>query len=213
MCQHRMITPHQAYSPGYEIVVTMAANPAPVAACCVTSLAWCFCASGVIWHWPCKYSMTKQRVMKALSGVCTNSLSLNLGSHCNVLMASLSLPHSLSTCARVIGISPGSFIPFTGNTGFTLSAFVCYPLQIFRYSSLLFVIPLGLVAEACLHTVPQRWDRREERGGWRNEPQTVNRAYRLWTPECRQLPKCYEYLCLYVCLLSNRKCFFARQAK
>lgn len=87
--------------------------------------------------------------------------------------ASLSLPHSLSTCARVIGISPGSFISFTGNPGFTLSAFVCYSLKIFRYSSLLFVIPLGLVAEACLQTVPPRRDRGEERMGYRNEPQTV----------------------------------------
>lgn len=154
MRQHRMITPHQANSLGYEIAVTAATNLVPVAACNVTSLAWGSYASGGTWHWPCKYSMTKQRVMKALSGVCTNSLSLNLGLHRNMSTALLSLPHSLSTCARVIRISPGSIILFAGNPGFTLSAFVCYSLQIFRYSSLLFVTPLGLVAEACLQTVP-----------------------------------------------------------
>lgn len=150
--------------------------------------------------------------MKALSAVCINSLSLNLGLHCNMSTTSLSLPHSLSTCARVIGISPGSFIPFAGNPGFTLSPFVCYSLQIFRYSSLLLVTPLGLVAEACLQTVPQRRDRREERGV-RETSHRRCRAYLLRTPECRQLPKCYEYLGLYVRLLSSRKCFFARQAK
>lgn len=153
MHQHRMITPHQANSLGYEIVVTAAANLVLVAACCVTSLVWCSCASGVTWHWPCKYSMTKQRVMKALSGVCTNSLSLNLSLHCNMLTTPHSLPHSLSTCARVIGISPGSFIPLACNPGFTLSAFVCYSLQIFRYSLLLFVTPLGLVVEAFFQTI------------------------------------------------------------
>lgn len=156
MHRHCLITPHQANSPGYEIVVTAAANPAPVASRCVTALARCPCASGVTWHWPCKYSMTKQRVMKALSGVCTNSLSLNLGLRWSMSMAWLSLPHSLFTCARVIGISPGSFIPFTGNQGITLSSFVRCSLQIFRYSSLSCVVPRGLVAEACLH--PQRWE-------------------------------------------------------
>lgn len=96
MRQHHMITSHQASSLGYKIVVTVAANVVPVDACCVTSLAWCSCAPGVTWCWPCKYSMTKQRVMKALSGVCTNGLSLNLGLHCcqhvvNPIFPSLSL--------------------------------------------------------------------------------------------------------------------------
>lgn len=35
MRQHCMITPHQANSLGYEIVVTAAANPVPVAAAVV----------------------------------------------------------------------------------------------------------------------------------------------------------------------------------
>lgn len=153
--------------------------------------------------------------MKALSGVCINSLSLNLGLQRNLLTTSLSLPRSFSTWSRVIEISTGSFIPFAGNTGFTLSAFVCRSPQIFRYSSPPIRDSVGPCSEACLQTVPKRAGREESVGrGVRETSHRRCRAYLLWTPECRQLPKCYEYLGLYVrvvgkafyCKAGNRKC-------
>ena len=51
------------------------------------------------------------------------------------------------------------------------------------------------------------------RGRCRETSHRRHRAYRLWTPECRRLPICYEYLCLYMCLLSSRKCFFCEAGK
>ena len=74
--------------------------------------------------------MTKHQVMKSLSSVCTSSLSLKLGLHCNMSTASLSLPAHLSTCCALIGVSPSPYILFAGSPGLTMSVTLCRYLRI-----------------------------------------------------------------------------------